>query len=75
MDLQKHLHEYKKLAERFEQTISNKRRLLEMFSNDITLARITTGEIDIYQNMLKEIKATISLLEDMKGENNRTLKN
>ena len=69
MDLQKHIDEYGWLAESVKQTIDNKQRLLVTFSSDVTLARIFAGEIDIYQNILREIKATISLLEDMKGAN------
>ena len=69
MNLQKHIDEYGWLAESVKQTIDNKQRLLVTFSSDVTLARIFAGEIDIYQNILREIKATISLLEDMKGAN------
>ena len=71
MDLQKHIDEYKAVAERVEQTIANKRNLQDSFEdvNDLTLVRIFSGEINIYENMLREIKATISLLEDMKGAN------
>jgi hypothetical protein len=72
VDLQKHIDEYKALAERVEQTIANKRNLQDSFEDvsDLTLVRIFSGEINIYENMLREIKATISLLEDMKGANN-----
>lgn len=73
MDLQKHIDEYGWLAESVKQTIDNKQRLLVTFSSDVTLARIFAGEIDIYQNILREIKATISLLEEMKGENDDEL--
>lgn len=69
IDLQKHIDEYGWLAESVKQTIDNKQRLLVALSSDVTLARIFAGEIDIYQNILREIKATISLLEDMKGAN------
>jgi len=71
MDLQKHIDEYKAVAERVEQTIANKRNLQDNFEDvsDLTLVRIFSGEINIYENMLREIKATISLLEDMKGTN------
>lgn len=71
MDLQKHIDEYKALAEHVEQTIKNKRNLQDSFEDvsDLTLVRIFSGEINIYENMLREIKATISLLEDMKGAN------
>ena len=75
MDLQKHIDEYGWLAESVKQTIDNKQRLLVTFSSDVTLARIFAGEIDIYQNILREIKATISLLEDMKGANPELLDN
>lgn len=75
MDLQKHIDEYGWLAESVKQTIDNKQRLLGAFSSDVTLARIFAGEIDIYQNILREIKATISLLEDMKGANPELLDN
>lgn len=72
MDLRKHIDEYKTLAERVEQTIAHKRDIQDSFENvgDFTLVRIFSGEINIYENMLREIKATISLLEDMKGANN-----
>lgn len=71
MNLQKHIDEYKALAERVEQTIANKRNLQDSFEavSNLTLVRIFSGEINIYENMLREIKATISLLEDMKGAN------
>ena len=71
IDLQKHIDEYKAVAERVEQTIANKQNLQDNFEDvsDLTLVRIFSGEINIYENMLREIKATISLLEDMKGTN------
>jgi len=71
MNLQKHIDEYKAVAERVEQTIANKRNLQDSLEavSDLTLVRIFSGEINIYENMLREIKATISLLEDMKGTN------
>lgn len=69
MDLQKHIDEYGWLAESVKQAIDNKQRLLEAFSTDAVIARIIIGEMDSYQTILREIKATISLLEDMKGAN------
>ena len=69
MDIRKHIDEYKALAERIEQEIVSKKRLLERFSSDVMVARMLAGEIDIFRNVLREIKATISLLEDMKGAN------
>ena len=74
-DLQKHIDKYGWLAESVERAIENKQRLLGVFSSDAALVRIYAGEIDIYQNMLREIKATISLLEDMKGANPELLDN
>lgn len=69
MNLQKHIDEFGWLAESVERAIENKQRLLEAFSTDAVIARIIIGEMDIYQTILREIKATISLLEDMKGAN------
>jgi hypothetical protein len=69
MDLQKHIDKYGCLAESVKQAIDNKQRLLEAFSTDAVIARIIIGEMDIYQTILREIKATIRLLEDMKGAN------